>query len=88
MVKYNHLKRGSDKLEKGCSFTGHRQIKAEHSKRLGALVEKAIEYALSLLADGDILLLAGKGGETYQEIMGIKYLLSDEDIIKACVGGS
>jgi uncharacterized phage-like protein YoqJ len=45
MVKYNHLKRGSDKLEKGCSFTGHRQIKSEHSKRLGALVEKAIEYA-------------------------------------------
>lgn len=49
--------------------------------------EKAIEYALGLLADGDILLAAGKGGEAYQEIMGIKYLLSDDDIIKKLIGG-
>ncbi len=50
--------------------------------------EKAIEYALGLLTTGDILLVAGKGGETYQEIMGIKYLLSDDDIIKNLIGGS
>ena len=49
--------------------------------------EKAIEYALGLLTDGDILLVAGKGGEAYQEIMGIKYLLSDDDIIKKLIGG-
>ena len=50
--------------------------------------EKGIEYAIDRLSQGDVLLVAGKGGEHYQEIMGIKYLLSDEDIIKACVGGS
>ena len=49
--------------------------------------EKAIEYAIDQLSVGDVLLVAGKGGERYQEIMGIKYLLSDEDIIKAYVGG-
>ena len=49
--------------------------------------EKGIEYALDKLAAGDVLLVAGKGGERYQEIMGIKYLLSDEDIIKTYVGG-
>ncbi len=50
--------------------------------------EKAIEYAMQLLTAGDVLLVAGKGGERYQEIMGIKYLLSDDDIIKKQVGGS
>jgi UDP-N-acetylmuramoyl-L-alanyl-D-glutamate--2,6-diaminopimelate ligase len=49
--------------------------------------EKGIEYAIDRLSRGDVLLVAGKGGERYQEIMGIKYLHSDEDIIKACVGG-
>ena len=28
-----------------------------------------------------MLLVAGKGGETYQEIMGIKYHFDDQDII-------
>ncbi|MBE7093920.1 MAG: UDP-N-acetylmuramoyl-L-alanyl-D-glutamate--2,6-diaminopimelate ligase [Clostridiales bacterium] len=49
--------------------------------------EKAIEYALESLQEGDVLLVAGKGGERYQEIMGIKYLLSDDDIIKTWIGG-
>ena len=49
--------------------------------------EKGIEYAIDHLLPGDVLLVAGKGGEYYQEIMGIKYLLSDEDIIKTYVGG-
>jgi len=43
--------------------------------------EKAIDYALDLLGKGDILLVAGKGGEEYQEIMGIKYPFNDHDII-------
>ena len=44
--------------------------------------EKAIEYAMDSLKAGDILLVAGKGGENYQEIMGIKYPFKDNDIIK------
>ena len=47
--------------------------------------EKAIGYALELLKEGDILLVAGKGGEDYQEIMGIKYLLNDNDLIKKTI---
>ena len=43
--------------------------------------ESAIRYALDFLASGDILLVAGKGGESYQEIMGIKYPFDDNDII-------
>ena len=44
--------------------------------------ERAIEYALERLQPRDILLVAGKGGERYQEIMGIKYAFNDNDIIK------
>ena len=43
--------------------------------------EKAIEYALECLGTGDILLIAGKGGECYQEIMGIKYPFNDQDMV-------
>ena len=44
--------------------------------------KKALEYALDVLQKGDVLLVAGKGGETTQEIMGIKYPFNDHDNIK------
>lgn len=44
--------------------------------------DKAIYYAVGLLKKGDILLVAGKGGEDYQEIMGIKYSYNDNAVIK------
>jgi UDP-N-acetylmuramoyl-L-alanyl-D-glutamate--2,6-diaminopimelate ligase len=43
---------------------------------------RAIEYGLDFLGAGDILLVAGKGAEEYQEIMGIKYPFNDHDIIQ------
>lgn len=47
--------------------------------------EIAIEYALNLLEEGDILLVAGKGGENYQEIMGIKHSYNDNTVIKKLI---
>lgn len=48
--------------------------------------EVATEYAINLLAEGDILLVAGKGGETYQEIMGIKHSYNDNTVIRNIIG--
>ena len=48
--------------------------------------ERATEYAIKLLSKGDVLLVAGKGGETYQEIMGIKYSYNDKAVIKSILG--
>lgn len=48
--------------------------------------EKATCYALGKLERGDVLLVAGKGGETYQEIMGIKYNYDDKDVITSYLG--
>lgn len=44
--------------------------------------KRAIEYALEFMRKGDILLVAGKGGEEYQEIMGIKYPFNDQATIE------
>ncbi|MDE6001373.1 MAG: UDP-N-acetylmuramoyl-L-alanyl-D-glutamate--2,6-diaminopimelate ligase, partial [Clostridia bacterium] len=48
--------------------------------------ETATEYAIKLLSSGDILLVAGKGGEYYQEIMGIKHSYNDNTVIKKIIG--
>lgn len=48
--------------------------------------ETATEYAINLLDNGDILLVAGKGGEYYQEIMGIKHSYNDALVIKRIIG--
>ena len=47
--------------------------------------EVATEYALNLVNADDILLVAGKGGENYQEIMGIKHSYNDNTVIKKLI---
>lgn len=48
--------------------------------------EAATEYAINLLEKDDFLLVAGKGGEYYQEIMGIKHSYNDNSVIKKIIG--
>lgn len=48
--------------------------------------EVATEYAVRLLEKDDVLLVAGKGGEHYQEIMGIKHSYDDNTVIKKIIG--
>ncbi len=43
---------------------------------------EAIHSALTIARRGDIVLVAGKGHETYQEIKGVKYHFDDREIIK------
>lgn len=48
--------------------------------------EEAIAYGIKNLGKGDILLIAGKGAEDYQEIMNVKYPYSDYSVIKEIIG--
>ncbi len=41
----------------------------------------AIRYALDMAKDGDIVILAGKGHETYQEIMGVKRPFDEKAVV-------
>lgn len=43
--------------------------------------KKAIEEAVKLAQPHDIILIAGKGHETYQEVQGVKYPFDDRDVL-------
>ena len=42
---------------------------------------EAIKYALKRLVEGDVLLVAGRGAEKYQEIMGVKTEFEDKAVL-------
>ena len=43
---------------------------------------KAISFAMKSMKENDILLIAGKGHETYQEIRGHKYPFDDVTVVQ------
>lgn len=45
--------------------------------------EQAIGQACSMAQSGDLVLIAGKGHETYQEIKGVRYPFDDREIIRS-----
>ncbi len=44
--------------------------------------KEAIRYAIMNAREGDVIVLAGKGHEDYQEIRGVKYHMDERDLIK------
>ena len=44
---------------------------------------KAIQHAMDIAEKDDIIVLAGKGHETYQEIGGVKYHLDEREVVAA-----
>ncbi|MDX1908308.1 MAG: UDP-N-acetylmuramoyl-L-alanyl-D-glutamate--2,6-diaminopimelate ligase [Bacteroidia bacterium] len=56
----------------------------EHRRKVLKITARreAIRTACALAQPGDILLVAGKGHETYQEIQGIKHPFDDREIIR------
>lgn len=59
-------------------------------KREKVIVEvdrkRAIEMAINLAKKGDIIVIAGKGHEDYQEIKGVKYPFKDSEVVKEVLG--
>ena len=49
---------------------------------------RAIRLAVSMARRGDIVLVAGKGHEQYQEVDGIKHAFSDAAVVTAALQGS
>ena len=48
--------------------------------------KKAIEFALREAGEGDVVIIAGKGHETTQEIKGVKYPFDDREIVRNLAG--
>jgi UDP-N-acetylmuramoyl-L-alanyl-D-glutamate--2,6-diaminopimelate ligase len=44
--------------------------------------EEAIKTACMMARDKDIILVAGKGHETYQEIKGVKHPFDDREVVE------
>ena len=44
---------------------------------------EAIHYAMDIARKDDIIVLAGKGHETYQEVMGVKHHMDEREIVAA-----
>ncbi|MFI5221120.1 MAG: UDP-N-acetylmuramoyl-L-alanyl-D-glutamate--2,6-diaminopimelate ligase [Bacteroidia bacterium] len=65
-----------DEMQKG--------VKPLHYKKTLRISDRkeAIKTAVSLAKKGDIILLAGKGHENYQEIKGVKNHFDDKEILK------
>ena len=42
----------------------------------------AIRHALEMGRDGDVIILAGKGHETYQDIMGVKRPFDEKVVVQ------
>ena len=67
-------------------------IKVGMAKTDGKYVEiidrkEAIAYAIHHGQPGDIIVLAGKGHEDYQEIRGVKYPMDERDLIRDILAG-
>lgn len=62
-------------IEEGIKPTGGQYTVIENRR-------EAIRYALQMAKDGDIIILAGKGHETYQEIMGVKRPFDEKVVVR------
>lgn len=68
-----------DDIEEGIRKTGASYIRITDRR-------EAITYAVREAREGDIIVLAGKGHEGYQEICGVKYPMLDHDLVAAALG--
>ena len=48
--------------------------------------KQAIKTAITLAQKGDVVLVAGKGHEDYQEVKGIKHHFDDRETVKLLIG--
>ncbi len=48
---------------------------------------EAIQYAMDIAQKDDIIVLAGKGHESYMDIMGKKYHFDEREVVAACLAG-
>jgi UDP-N-acetylmuramoyl-L-alanyl-D-glutamate--2,6-diaminopimelate ligase len=60
-------------------------VEKEYSRNVQNITNRhdAIRIACAMTRDNDVILVAGKGHEKYQEINGVKYPFDDKDILKS-----
>ncbi|WP_347838652.1 UDP-N-acetylmuramoyl-L-alanyl-D-glutamate--2,6-diaminopimelate ligase [uncultured Draconibacterium sp.] len=63
-------------------------VEAQYKNKVVSIVSRrdAIKTAVMLAQPGDIILIAGKGHEDYQEVNGVKHHFDDREEVKNCFG--
>ena len=61
-------------------------LNAQQMKKVIPIVDRreAIRTACMMAQKGDVILIAGKGHENYQEIKGVKHHFDDHEVVKEC----
>ncbi|WFF39741.1 UDP-N-acetylmuramoyl-L-alanyl-D-glutamate--2,6-diaminopimelate ligase [Moraxella nasibovis] len=67
-------------MQEGLDCESHYKIEIEPDRKL------AIELAVKLAGEQDIVVIAGKGHETYQEIQGVRYDFDDRVVVGEMIG--
>lgn len=59
-------------------------VQPQHYKKVLSVTDRreALRVACSLAAPGDIILVAGKGHEKYQDIKGVKHPFDDKQVLE------
>ena len=66
-------------IEEGIRPTGKPYVVIENRR-------EAIRRALEIGREGDVIVLAGKGHETYQEVMGVKKPFDEKQVVQELLG--
>lgn len=63
-------------------------LDAKQIKKVISIVDRreAIRTACMMAQKGDVILIAGKGHEDYQEIQGVKHHFDDHEVVRECFG--
>jgi len=63
-------------------------LNAQQMKKVLSIVDRreAIKTACMMAKKGDVILVAGKGHEAYQEVKGVKHHFDDKEILKELMG--
>ena len=61
-------------------------LNATQMKKVLSIVDRkeAIKTACALAQKGDVILVAGKGHENYQEVNGVKHHFDDKEVLREC----
>jgi UDP-N-acetylmuramoyl-L-alanyl-D-glutamate--2,6-diaminopimelate ligase len=62
-------------------------LDARQMKKVVAITDRreAIRTATMMAQRGDVILIAGKGHEDYQEIRGVKHHFDDREEVRKCI---
>ena len=62
-------------------------LNATQMKKVISIVDRreAIRTACMMAQKGDVILIAGKGHENYQEIKGVKHHFDDHEVVRECM---